>query len=216
MEKQYVVDDISLKESWRLFHIMAEFVEGFENLNDINPAVTIFGSARTQKGEVLYEKTYDIARLLAKNCFNVITGGGGGVMEAANKGARDGGARSVGINIELPFEQKPNQYANVRLSYRYFFVRKVMFLKYAVAYVVMPGGFGTLDEFFEAVTLIQTRKMRPFPVILYDSSYWQGLIEWMHEHMLKHSRIVKEDFDIFKIMDDPQQIVDYVKKFVIL
>lgn len=216
MEKQYVIDDINLKESWRLFHIMAEFVEGFENLNDINPAVTIFGSARAQKGEVLYEKTYDIAKLLAKNCFNIITGGGGGVMEAANKGAKDGGAQSVGINIELPFEQKPNPYANVRLSYRYFFVRKVMFLKYAMAYVVMPGGFGTLDEFFEAITLIQTKKMKPFPVILYDSTYWRGLIEWMKDQMLTHSRIVKEDFDIFKIMDDPQEIVDYVKRFVIL
>ncbi len=216
MEKQYVIDDISLKESWRLFHIMAEFVEGFEGLSEISPAVTIFGSARTQKGEVLYEKTYDIARLFAKSSFNIITGGGGGVMEAANKGAKEGGAKSVGINIELPFEQRPNPYANVRLSYRYFFVRKVMFLKYAVAYVVMPGGFGTLDEFFEAITLIQTKKMRPFPVILYDTSYWQGLIDWMKDQMLNHSRILKEDFDIFKIMDDPQEIVDYVKRFVIL
>ncbi len=207
---------MGLKESWRLFHIMSEFVEGFESLNDINPAVTIFGSARTQKGEALYEKTYDIARLFAKNSFNIITGGGGGVMEAANKGAKDGGTKSVGINIELPFEQKPNPYANIRLSYRYFFVRKVMFLKYAVAYVVMPGGFGTLDEFFEAITLIQTKKMKPFPVILYHTEYWKGLIDWMKDQMLTHSRILKEDFDIFKIMDDPQEIVDYVKRFVIL
>ncbi|MHB8110436.1 MAG: LOG family protein [Syntrophorhabdaceae bacterium] len=216
MEKQYVIDDISLKESWRLFHIMAEFVEGFENLSEIGPAVTVFGSARTQKGDELYEKTYEIAKLFAKNCFNIITGGGGGVMEAANKGAKDGGAKSVGINIELPFEQKPNPYSNVRLSYRYFFVRKVMFLKYAVAYVVMPGGFGTLDEFFEAITLIQTKKMRPFPVILYNSGYWKGLIDWMREQMIAHSRIQETDLDIFKIMDDPHEIVDYVKRFVIL
>lgn len=216
MEKQYVIDDINLKESWRLFHIMAEFVEGFENLNEISPAVTVFGSARSQKGDELYDKTYGLAKLLGKNGFNVITGGGGGVMEAANKGAKDAGAKSVGINIELPFEQKPNPYANVRLSYRYFFVRKVMFLKYAVAYIVMPGGFGTLDEFFEAVTLIQTKKMRPFPVILYDSSYWKGLIDWMKEQMLSHNRILKEDLDIFKIMDDPQEIVDYVKRFIVL
>jgi len=216
MEKQYVIDDINLKESWRLFHIMAEFVEGFENLNEVSPAVTVFGSARSQKGDELYEKTYELAKLLGKHGFNVITGGGGGVMEAANKGAKDAGAKSIGINIELPFEQKPNPYANVRLSYRYFFVRKVMFLKYAVAYIVMPGGFGTLDEFFEAVTLIQTKKMRPFPVILYDSSYWKGLIDWMKEQMLSHSRILREDLDIFKIMDDPQEIVDYVKRFIVL
>ena len=216
MEKQYVIDDISLKESWRLFHIMAEFVEGFETLSEVHPAVTIFGSARAQKGEILYERTYDIAKLFAKNCFNIITGGGGGVMEAANKGAKDGGAKSVGINIELPFEQKPNSYSNVRLSYRYFFVRKVMFLKYAVAYVVMPGGFGTLDEFFEAITLIQTKKMKPFPVILYQGEYWRGLLDWMKEQMLDHGRILKQDFEIFKIMDDPQEIVDYVKRFVIL
>ena len=216
MEKQYVIDDMGLKESWRLFHIIAEFVEGFETLSDIHPAVTIFGSARTQKGELLYEKTYDIAKLFAKNSFNIITGGGGGVMEAANKGAKEGGARSIGINIELPFEQKPNPYANTRLSYRYFFVRKVMFLKYAVAYIVMPGGFGTLDEFFEAITLVQTKKMRPFTVILYHAPYWQGLIDWMKDQMLGHNRILKEDLDIFKIMDDPQEIVDYVRRFVIL
>lgn len=216
MEKQYVIDDISLKESWRLFHIMAEFVEGFENLSEIGPAVTFFGSARTQKGDQLYETTYELAKLFAKDRFNVITGGGGGVMEAANKGARDGGAKSIGINIELPFEQKPNPFSNVRLSYRYFFVRKVMFLKYAVAYVVMPGGFGTLDEFFEAITLIQTKKMRPFPVILYGSDYWNGLIDWMKQQMISYSRIQEADLDIFKVSDDPHEIVDYVKKFVIL
>lgn len=207
---------MGLKESWRLFHIMAEFVEGFETLSEVRPAVTIFGSARIRKDEVLYEKTYELAKLFAKNSFNVITGGGGGVMEAANKGAKDGGAKSIGINIELPFEQKPNIYSNVRLSYRYFFVRKVMFLKYAVAYIVMPGGFGTLDEFFEAITLIQTKKTRPFPVILYHTEYWQGLIDWMRDQMLGHEKILKEDLDIFKMMDDPQEIVDYVKRFVIL
>ncbi|MEN6615942.1 MAG: TIGR00730 family Rossman fold protein [Syntrophorhabdus sp.] len=216
MEKQYVIDDISLKESWRLFHIMAEFVEGFENLSEIGPAVTFFGSARTQKGDQLYETTYELAKLFAKDRFNVITGGGGGVMEAANKGARDGGAKSIGINIELPFEQKPNPFSNVRLSYRYFFVRKVMFLKYAVAYMVMPGGFGTLDEFFEAITLIQTKKMRPFPVILYGSDYWKGLVDWMKQQMISYSRIQEADLDIFKISDDPHEIVEYVKKFVIL
>lgn len=137
-------------------------------------------------------------------------------MEAANKGAKDGGTKSIGINIELPFEQKPNSYANVRLSYRYFFVRKVMFLKYAMAYIVMPGGFGTLDEFFEAITLVQTKKMKPFPIILVDSSYWSGLLEWMKINLLSQQKISEEDMDIFKVMDDPKEIVDYIKKFVIL
>jgi uncharacterized protein (TIGR00730 family) len=212
MEKQYMLDDMTLRESWRLFHIMAEFVEGFENLSDLQPAITFFGSARCRKGEELYENTYE----LAKNGFNIITGGGGGVMEAANKGAKEGGAKSIGVNIELPFEQKPNPYSTIKLSFRYFFVRKVMFLKYAMAYIVMPGGFGTLDEFSEALTLIQTKKMRPFPIILVGSTYWAGLIEWMKTTQLETGKISKEDLEIFKIMDDPQQIVEYVKKFVIL
>lgn len=207
---------MTLRESWRLFHIMAEFVEGFENLSDLQPAITFFGSARCHKGEELYESTYELAKMLAKNGFNIITGGGGGVMEAANKGAKEGGAKSVGVNIELPFEQKPNPYSTIKLSFRYFFVRKVMFLKYAMAYIVMPGGFGTLDEFSEALTLIQTKKMRPFPIVLVGSSYWAGLIEWMKATQLNTGKISKEDLEIFKIMDDPQQIVDYVKKFVIL
>ena len=207
---------MTLRESWRLFHIMAEFVEGFENLSDLQPAITFFGSARCRKGEELYENTYELAKMLAKNGFNIITGGGGGVMEAANKGAKEGGAKSVGVNIELPFEQKPNPYSTIKLSFKYFFVRKVMFLKYAMAYIVMPGGFGTLDEFSEALTLIQTKKMRPFPIVLVGSSYWSGLIEWMKTTQLDTGKISKEDLEIFKIMDDPQQIVDYVKKFVIL
>jgi uncharacterized protein (TIGR00730 family) len=207
---------MTLRESWRLFHIMAEFVEGFENLSDLQPAITFFGSARCRKGEELYENTYELAKMLAKNGFNIITGGGGGVMEAANKGAKEGGAKSIGVNIELPFEQKPNPYSTIKLSFRYFFVRKVMFLKYAMAYIVMPGGFGTLDEFSEALTLIQTKKMRPFPIILVGSTYWAGLIEWMKTTQLETGKISKEDLEIFKIMDDPQQIVEYVKKFVIL
>ncbi len=216
MSKQYVLDDMTLKESWRLFHIMAEFVEGFENLTEVHPAVTIFGSARCKKGDALYEKAYNLTKLLAVNGFNIITGGGPGVMEAANKGAKDGGAKSVGINIELPYEQRPNPYSNVRLSFRYFFIRKVMFLKYGMAYVVMPGGFGTLDEFFEAITLVQTKKMKPFPIILVDSSYWSGLLEWIKINLLSQQKISEEDMDIFKVMDDPKEIVDYIKKFVIL
>ncbi len=216
MDKQYVLDGMSLKESWRVFHIMAEFAEGFENLADLGPAITFFGSARSRKGEELYENAYELAKLFAKNGFNIITGGGPGVMEAANKGAKEGGTKSVGINIELPYEQKPNPYSTIRLSFKYFFIRKVMFLKYAMAYIVMPGGIGTLDEFFEAVTLVQTKKMRPFPIILVGSSYWTGLIEWMKTNQLGTGKITKEDLDIFKIMDDPHEIVEYVRKFVIL
>ncbi|OPX95236.1 MAG: putative lysine decarboxylase [Syntrophorhabdus sp. PtaU1.Bin002] len=216
MERQYVIDDITLKDTWRLFHIMAEFVEGFEGLTDINPAVSMFGSARCKAGDLLYTRAYNLAKLLAKGGFNVITGGGGGVMEAANRGAAEEGAKSVGINIELPFEQKPNPYSNINLHYRYFFVRKVMFIKYAVAYIVLPGGFGTLDECFEALTLIQTRKTRPFPVVLVDSSYWKGLIDWVKTTLLPSGMISKEDMNILRIMDEPEEIVDYIKRFVIL
>jgi len=216
MEKQYVLDNMTIRDSWRLFHIMAEFAEGFESLADIQPAITFFGSARCRRGDDLYENTYKLAKLVSKNGFNIITGGGPGVMEAANKGAKEAGMKSVGINIELPFEQKPNPYTTTQLSVRYFFVRKVLFLKYAMAYIVMPGGFGTLDEFSEALTLIQTKKMRPFPIILVGSSYWTGLIEWIKTSMLDTGRISKEDLEIFRIIDDPQEIVDYVKKFVIL
>jgi uncharacterized protein (TIGR00730 family) len=216
MEKQYVIDDIPLKDSWRLFHILAEFVEGFENLSDIRQAVTIFGSARTREGDPLYAKAYELARVLGRNKFNVITGGGPGVMEAVNKGANEEGVKSIGINIELPYEQKPNPYITIPLSFKYFFVRKVMFLKYAIAYVVLPGGFGTLDEFFEAITLIQTKKIRPFPVILMGSHYWEDMLTFMRTHMLDDNMINKEDLDIFKVMDDPEEIVDYIKKFVIL
>lgn len=216
MEKQYVVDDITLRDSWRLFHILAEFVEGFEKLSDVTKAVTIFGSARTKEGDSLYAKAYELAQVLGKRGFNMITGGGPGVMEAVNRGAAEAGVKSVGINIELPYEQKPNPYITVPLSFKYFFVRKVMFLKYGIAYVVLPGGFGTLDELFESITLIQTKKMRSFPVVLVGSSYWEDLVTFMTNHLLKNGMINKDDLDIFKIMDDPEEIADYINKFVIL
>ena len=216
MEKQFIIDDWTLRDSWRLFHIMAEFVEGFEKLSEVQPAITLFGSARTREGDKLYAKAYELALTLGKNRFNLITGGGPGVMEAVNKGALAAGVKSVGINIELPFEQKPNAFINLPLSFRYFFVRKVMFVKYAIAYVVLPGGFGTLDELFEAITLIQTKKMRPFPVILVGSDYWGEMIDFMRDHMLKRNMISKEDLNIFKVMDDPEEIAEYIKKFVIL
>jgi hypothetical protein len=157
-EKQYVIDALSINESWRVFRIMAEFVEGIETLSDVNNAVTIFGSARVKPDDIYYQKTENLTRLLVQNGFSVITGGGGGIMEAANKGAGEAGGKSVGMNIQLPFEQKPNSYANINIHYKYFFIRKVMFVKYAVAYVILPGGFGTMDELFEALTLIQTKK----------------------------------------------------------
>jgi hypothetical protein len=215
MERQFVIDDFTLKDSWRLFHILAEFVEGFENLSDIHPAVTVFGSARTKEGDILYDRAYQLAKVIGRNRFNVITGGGPGVMEAVNKGAKEEGVKSVGVNIELPLEQRPNPYINLQLSFRYFFVRKVMFIKYAIAYIVLPGGFGTLDEFFEAITLIQTRKIKPFPVILMGSDFWGGWIDCL-QGLIERKMIDKEDMNIFRVMDDPQEIVDYIKRFVIL
>lgn len=216
MERQFLIDEITLKESWRLFHIMAEFVEGFEGLSDVHPAVTVFGSARAKPGDELYTRAYELAKVIARNKFNLITGGGPGVMEAVNKGASEEGVKSVGINIELPMEQKPNPYINVPLSFKYFFVRKMMFIKYAIAYLVLPGGFGTLDEFFEALTLVQTRKIRPFPIVLVGSQFWKGWVDCIRATMLDTGMITKENMDSFKVMDDPQEIVDYIKRFVIL
>jgi hypothetical protein len=215
-DHQYVVDKITVEESWRMFHIMAEFVEGIDALSKLHPSVSIFGSNRVQPGDELYEKAEQIGRLLAENEFGVITGGGPGVMEAANKGAAMAGGKSIGLNIELPLEQKPNPYANVTLSFRYFFVRKVMFVKYAVAYIILPGGFGTMDELFESVTLIQTHKIKPFPVILVGSDYWKGLLDWLKKVVLKEGKISSSDLDILRIIDDPEEIVKTIKKTVIL
>lgn len=216
MEKQFLLDDFKLGESWRLFKIIGEFVEGVENLHDIGPAVSIFGSARLKPEDPVYRLTEDIASRFVKNDFAVITGGGGGVMEAANKGAAEAGGTSVGLNIVLPFEQKPNPYANIKLEFKYFFIRKVMFVKYAMAYIIMPGGLGTLDELFEAVTLIQTHRIKPLPVILVGSDYWSGLIDWIRDKLLGEKRISPEDMDILQIIDNPEEVVKQVKKVVIL
>ena len=216
MENQFIIDDFKIGEAWRLFKIMGEFVEGIERLHDIGPAVTIFGSARIKEDDPIYKKTEEIAALFVKSNFAVITGGGGGVMEAGNKGALKAGGTSVGMNIVLPFEQKPNQYSNVKLEFKYFFIRKVMFVKYATAYIIMPGGLGTLDELFEAVTLIQTHRIKPFPVILVGSDYWSGLLEWIKATLLEHHNISHNDLDILQIMDDPEEIVRAVKKVVII
>ncbi len=214
--KQYVLDALSARESWRMFRIMSEFVDSIDTMSSIPKGVSIFGSARVQPGSQEYQQAEQLGRLLAEAGFSVITGGGGGVMEAGNKGASEAGGHSVGLNIELPFEQRPNPYANVRLSFRYFFVRKVIFVKYSVAYVVMPGGFGTLDELAEALTLIQTQRIRPFPVILVGSDYWGGLLQWIRDVQMKGGKISPEDLDYIILMDDPVEVVKRIKQTVIL
>jgi len=215
-EKQYVIDSLSVNESWRMFRIIAEFVEGIDVLSKIGKAVTFFGSARIQPGDTYYVKAENLARLLVQEGFNIITGGGPGIMEAANKGASEGGGKSVGLNIKLPYEQKPNPYTTIHLDYKYFFVRKVMFVKYAVAYVIFPGGFGTMDELFEALTLIQTKKIKAFPLILVGSEYWGGLIDWLKSRMLGEGKILPADLDLLQVVDDPQDVVKLIKKSVIV
>jgi len=215
-ERQYVLDAISVDNSWRLFKIMAELVDGFDTLADIYPCVSIFGSARVRAREETYEKTVVIAKKLAENGYHIITGGGPGIMEAGNKGAKEGGGRSVGLNIRLPKEQNPNPYTDIQLDFNYFFVRKVIFLKYAQAYVGMPGGFGTLDEIFEAITLIQTKRIKPFPVILVGSDYWGSLWEWIKGNLLKRKSISPEDVDLVTILDDPDDVVNTIKRTVIV
>ena len=215
-EKQYVIDALSINESWRVFRIMAEFVESIETLSDVNNAVTIFGSARVKPDDIYYQKTENLTRLLVQNGFSVITGGGGGIMEAANKGASEAGGKSVGMNIQLPFEQKPNPYANIHLHYKYFFIRKVMFVKYAIAYVILPGGFGTMDELFEALTLIQTKRIKSFPLILMGSEYWQGLLDWLKKTMLREDKILAGDLDLIQVVDEPEEVVKLIKKYIIV
>jgi len=215
-EKQYVVDALSIDESWRIFRIMAEFVEAIETLSRVKHAVSIFGSARTKPDDPYYQKAELLARRLVEKGFGVITGGGPGIMEAANKGAAEAGGQSVGMNIRLPFEQKPNPYANVSIDYKYFFIRKVMFVKYAVAYVILPGGFGTMDELFEALTLIQTKRIKSFPVILMGSEYWKGLYDWLRKTMLRDNKISPEDLERFQIIDDPDEAVKQIQKYVIV
>lgn len=215
-EGQYVIDALTIQDSWRLFKILAEFVDGFEALSELYPAVSIFGSARVRPGDETYEKTVVIARKLAQYGYHIITGGGPGIMEAGNKGAREGGAESVGLNIVLPLEQEPNPYSNVRLDFQYFFVRKVMFVKYAQAYIGMPGGFGTMDEIFEALTLIQTKRIKPFPVILVGRSHWEGLLEWVKEFLVGKQYIAAEDLELLTVLDDPDEIVQTIRKYVIV
>lgn len=215
-QQQYVIDNLSARESWRMFRILSEFVDAIDTMSNVPKGVSIFGSARVKPGSDVYRLAEDLGRRLVEAGFAVITGGGGGVMEAGNKGAAEAGGHSVGLNIELPFEQRPNPYANVRLSFRYFFVRKVIFVKYSVAYIVMPGGFGTLDELAEAITLIQTQRIRPFPVILIGSDYWNGLIEWFRDQLARHEMISPDDLDLIRVMDDPADVIRLIRQMVIL
>lgn len=215
-EKQFLIDAMTVHDSWRLFKILAEFVDGFETLGDLYPAVSIFGSARVKPGDATYEKAVEIACKLAQSGFHIITGGGPGIMEAANKGAREGGGKSVGLQIRLPLEQQANPFANIRLEFQYFFVRKVMFVKYAQAYIGMPGGFGTLDEIYEALTLIQTKRIKPFPVILVGKDYWEGMMEWVRSVLLARGYISPEDLDLVNILDDPDEVVRTIKRYVIV
>jgi len=200
------------KESWRVFGIMSEFVAAADRLNVIQPAVSIFGSARTKSDHPYYKKTEEIARLLSDSGFSVISGGGPGIMEAANKGAFYGKSPSVGLNIQLPHEQHNNPYQNISQTFKHFFTRKVMFVKFASAYVVMPGGFGTLDELMEALTLVQTGKTRRIPIILVCSDYWRGMVEWIRQALLIEGMINPEDMDLIQLIDDPSEVVSAIFK----
>ncbi len=198
------------RESWKIFQIMAEFVEGFEALSNISPSVSIFGSARFPPGHPMYDLAEEIGRELSKAGFTVVTGGGPGIMEAGNKGAYYGPSRSIGLNIQLPHEQRGNPYQDVALNFRHFFARKVMFVKHASAYVVLPGGFGTLDELAEIMTLVQTGKTRKIPIILVQSEFWRGLVQWMREAMLEYQTINPEDLELFVMVDDAASVVETI------
>ncbi|MDW7712053.1 MAG: TIGR00730 family Rossman fold protein [Deferrisomatales bacterium] len=201
------MEDLKTSEAWRIFRIQAELIDGIESLNELGPAVTVFGSARLPPDSPYYRATEELGRLLSSAGFAVITGGGPGLMEAANKGCHGGKGTSVGLNIDLPREQYPNPYQDICLSFRYFFVRKLMFVKYCLAYVICPGGFGTLDELFEALTLVQTGKIRRFPIVLLGSEYWAGLAGWLRDRMLVEGCIDPEDLDLFHVCDDPAEVV---------
>ena len=214
---QYCLDNSHIEDSWRMFRIMSEFVEGFDTMSSIkHPGVTIYGSARTPEDHPDYQLTREIAAKLAELGYAIITGGGPGIMEAANRGAADVGGLSIGLNISLPHEQESNPYTNLPLDFRYFFVRKVMFMKYSMAFICMPGGFGSMDELFESLTLIQTRKIRPFPIILVDSSYWDGLIDWIKDQMISTGKIDKTDLLLIDIFDEVEDVVNFIRKTVIL
>ncbi|WP_028585861.1 LOG family protein [Desulfogranum mediterraneum] len=210
------MEDLRTSETWRIFRIQSELIDGIETLNDIGPAASVFGGARFQEDSPYYQAALKTAALLTAQQLTVITGGGPGIMEAANRGCIEAGGTSVGLNIVLPHEQAPNPYQNVSITFRYFFVRKLMFVRHAMAYVIFPGGFGTMDEFFESLTLIQTNKIRKFPVILFGSSYWQGLLDWVQKEMVLQGCIAPEDLNLFKVVDSPENaaalVTDYLQQ----
>lgn len=208
-----IKEDFTREETWRIFRIMSEFVEGFEVLSQIGQAVSIFGSSRTKRDSKYYKLAEEISYLLAKAGYAVMTGSGPGLMEAANKGAKRAKGQSIGLNIQLPLQQKPNKYVDLLLDFRYFFVRKVMFVKYAKAFVILPGGYGTLDEFTEAINLIQTQRIPEFPVVLFNREYWNGMLDWLKDTVLKHSCISREDLNIFTVVDTPKEVVSAINKF---
>src|SRR5687767_10886753 len=212
MAKDPQLTDFDARDSWRIFRIMSEFVEGFETLARLPRAVSLFGSARTKPDDPYYKAAEETARLIAKAGLAVITGGGPGIMEAGNKGAFEAGGMSIGLNITLPQEQEGNRYQNISLDFHYFYARKVMFVKYASAFICFPGGYGTLDEFFEVLTLVQTLKVEPFPIVLYGSSYWTGLADWLKDQLRSGKFIDGEDIDIFRIVDSPKDAVRLVKQ----
>lgn len=207
------MEEFSVVDTWRVFRIMSEFVDGFETLRNVGPAISIFGSARTKRNNWAYRTTVKTAELLSRRGYAIISGGGPGIMEAANRGAKQGKGLSIGLNIQLPMEQAQNRFQNKSLYFRHFFSRKVMFVKYASGYIIMPGGFGTLDEFFESLTLIQTGKIRRFPVVMMGRKYWGGLIRWMETTMVKEGTISASDLDSFFLTDEPQEAVEHIVNF---
>lgn len=213
MPNEYEINELAKEESWRMFRIMGELVEGFDTLTGIEPAVTIYGSARLKADDELYAQTVEIANKLGELGFSIVTGGGPGVMEAANKGAFEAGATSVGLNIELPVEQACNAYTNKSLHFHHFFARKVMLVKYAIAFVIMPGGLGTLDELTEVLTLIQTHKIKPFPVIVFNSQYWMGFLDWLGSTALAKGCVSQEDLDLLIVCDRPDEVVEAVQNW---
>ncbi len=213
MKQGYEINELAKEESWRMFRIIGELVEGFDKLSGIEPAVTIYGSARASPDDEQYAKTEEIARRLGEMGFSIITGGGPGLMEAANKGALEAGVKSIGLNIELPEEQLANVYASLSITFNHFFVRKVMLVKYATAFIIMPGGLGTLDELTEVLTLMQTHKIKPFPVILFNSDYWKGFLEWLRTFTLAKSFISEEDLNLLIVCDDTDEVIETVRKW---
>jgi uncharacterized protein (TIGR00730 family) len=211
----YEINEYKKEESWRMFRIIGEMVEGFDKLQGIEPAISVYGSARIKPEDTLYKQTAEITRRLGELGFNIITGGGPGIMEAANKGAFEARVTSVGLNIELPEPQICNAYTTKTITFDHFFIRKVMLVKYATAFIIFPGGLGTIDELSEVLTLMQTHKIRPFPVILYDGSYWQGLMDWLKNLALKRELVSLEDFDLCRICDKPDEVIEVVQKWYI-